>query len=313
MGVCIWLRIIFSLLDWSFNLGVFICIKCSGVHRSLGVHISKVLSVKLDEWTEEQVNTLIDGGGNSTVNMRYEAFIPKNISKPGPDSSTEERSDFIRRKYDLLQFLGPSSDHDHAQEETNQAKHRVGVRQAFRHSWRRKEAKSFSTRGMVEFVGMIKVNIFRGTNLAIRDVVSSDPYVVLTLGHQLPLTGHINSQGYASTRPACCNPINITITINLRQGWLHGPQPGGPTAGLGELPELGTSEEVGGLGDGNEEPLDHGGGGVKGALVIRLDDDVRVFFVLGPRVFPPTAPATKLDPGPSFPLKLLLSSPLGPN
>ncbi|XP_078442114.1 putative ADP-ribosylation factor GTPase-activating protein AGD11 isoform X4 [Wolffia australiana] len=168
----------------SFNLGVFICIKCSGVHRSLGVHISKVLSVKLDEWTEEQVNTLIDGGGNSTVNMRYEAFIPKNISKPGPDSSTEERSDFIRRKYDLLQFLGPSSDHDHAQEETNQAKHRVGVRQAFRHSWRRKEAKSFSTRGMVEFVGMIKVNIFRGTNLAIRDVVSSDPYVVLTLGHQ---------------------------------------------------------------------------------------------------------------------------------
>lgn len=38
---------------------------------------------------------------------------------------------------------------------------------------------------MVEFVGLIKVNILRGSNLAIRDVISSDPYVVLTLGHQV--------------------------------------------------------------------------------------------------------------------------------
>lgn len=39
--------------------------------------------------------------------------------------------------------------------------------------------------GMVEFVGLIKVNVIRGTNLAVRDMVTSDPYVILNLGHQV--------------------------------------------------------------------------------------------------------------------------------
>jgi stromal membrane-associated protein len=38
---------------------------------------------------------------------------------------------------------------------------------------------------MVEFVGLIKIDIIRGTNLAIRDVMSSDPYVIINLGHQV--------------------------------------------------------------------------------------------------------------------------------
>lgn len=38
---------------------------------------------------------------------------------------------------------------------------------------------------MVEFVGLIKVNIIRGTNLVVRDMVTSDPYVVLSLGNQV--------------------------------------------------------------------------------------------------------------------------------
>uniref|UniRef100_A0A1B0CIC2 Arf-GAP domain-containing protein n=2 Tax=Lutzomyia longipalpis TaxID=7200 RepID=A0A1B0CIC2_LUTLO len=39
----------------SWNLGVFLCIRCAGIHRNLGVHISRVKSVNLDAWTPEQV------------------------------------------------------------------------------------------------------------------------------------------------------------------------------------------------------------------------------------------------------------------
>lgn len=41
---------------------------------------------------------------------------------------------------------------------------------------------------MVEFIGMLKVKVIKGTNLAIRDIKSSDPYVVLSLGQQVGIT-----------------------------------------------------------------------------------------------------------------------------
>lgn len=46
------LTTLLSIVDptWlSTNLGVLICIECSGIHRDMGVHISRIQSITLDE------------------------------------------------------------------------------------------------------------------------------------------------------------------------------------------------------------------------------------------------------------------------
>jgi hypothetical protein len=51
--------------------------RCSGIHRGMGTHISKVKSVDLDSWTDEQLQSMLKWG-NARANM-YEMVIHHTI------------------------------------------------------------------------------------------------------------------------------------------------------------------------------------------------------------------------------------------
>ncbi|GAU18753.1 hypothetical protein TSUD_80420 [Trifolium subterraneum] len=163
----------------SANIGVFLCLKCCGVHRSLGTHISKILSVTLDEWSNDEIDAMIEVGGNASANSIYEAYIPEGVTKPGPDASHEQREKFIRSKYERQEFLK----HSLRIVSTKSSDRRESFSKRLMDSFR-SSSGSKKMEGMVEFIGMLKVKVVQGTNLAIRDMMTSDPYVVLKLGQQ---------------------------------------------------------------------------------------------------------------------------------
>uniref|UniRef100_A0A8C4SBV0 Arf-GAP with coiled-coil, ANK repeat and PH domain-containing protein n=1 Tax=Erpetoichthys calabaricus TaxID=27687 RepID=A0A8C4SBV0_ERPCA len=89
----------------SINLGILLCIECSGIHRSLGVHCSKVRSLTLDSWEPELLKLMCELG-NITVNHIYEAGCEElGLKKPTASSSRKEKEEWIKAKYVEKKFL----------------------------------------------------------------------------------------------------------------------------------------------------------------------------------------------------------------
>ena len=97
-----------SKVEWvSINLGIILCIECSGIHRSLGTHISKVRSLTLDttSFTTDIVEALLQIG-NRISNMVWEAGLDQS-RKPSAHASRDQRLRFITSKYVDRTYVAP--------------------------------------------------------------------------------------------------------------------------------------------------------------------------------------------------------------
>uniref|UniRef100_A0AAY5EE11 ArfGAP with SH3 domain, ankyrin repeat and PH domain 1b n=1 Tax=Electrophorus electricus TaxID=8005 RepID=A0AAY5EE11_ELEEL len=82
----------------STNLGILTCIECSGIHREMGVHISRIQSMELDKLGTSEL-LLAKNVGNSNFNEIMEGNLPCHSAKPTPGSDMTVRKEFINGKY----------------------------------------------------------------------------------------------------------------------------------------------------------------------------------------------------------------------
>ncbi|KAG1303873.1 hypothetical protein G6F64_009691 [Rhizopus arrhizus] len=88
----------------SYSLGVFLCIRCAGIHRKMGTHISKIKSITMDQWSSEQIEMMRNSGGNTTVNS---IVNPSNHSMPIASDDDHSLEKYIRAKWEKRLFMTP--------------------------------------------------------------------------------------------------------------------------------------------------------------------------------------------------------------
>lgn len=87
----------------SVNLGLLMCIDCSGTHRHIGVHVTVIKSVTLDKWQPKWIER-VKAVGNRVANNYWENRVPSH-AKPTPQDSLDTKGTFIRAKYERREYV----------------------------------------------------------------------------------------------------------------------------------------------------------------------------------------------------------------
>ena len=109
----------------SINLGIFVCLPCSGIHRNLGVHITKVKSVQLDDWNTEWVDNMEKWGNERSNREVWEVGVPPTRSRPTEREAQaystqpgagQKLERWIRDKYERKQFTAARGESSRTEE-----------------------------------------------------------------------------------------------------------------------------------------------------------------------------------------------------
>ncbi|KAG7398680.1 hypothetical protein PHYBOEH_010630 [Phytophthora boehmeriae] len=138
----------------------------------------------LDKWTDEQVRT-VENVGNTKLNQQLERTLglqqqlnQQTPTKPGAQTSREERERFIRAKYEQRLFSVGAN----CSPPRSPAKSLSSPTRGFSLL---RQASTTSSQGMVEYVGVVVIDLKEATELAGMNVTGkSDPYVTFRLGEQ---------------------------------------------------------------------------------------------------------------------------------
>ncbi|KAB0795589.1 hypothetical protein PPYR_12428 [Photinus pyralis] len=99
----------------SVNKGIFLCIECCSIHRSLGRHISQVKSIQKSHWSPSQLS-MVQTLNNLGINNVWEYMLETNSKfakrKPNPKDSLHTKAEFIRAKHQQCAFVARHTTED---------------------------------------------------------------------------------------------------------------------------------------------------------------------------------------------------------